>query len=292
MFDVVSFLEDNLIDFSLPGTKNVQDGWIGIKCPLCDDQSNHGGFNLDAGYYTCWRCGWHPIKKVVIALGFPPEVIQTYDVALAKTPGKATESHRPLFISMPPGSKPLRKVHRKYLRGRGFNPDLLVEKFKLQGTGPLGEYSHRIVAPIFFNKIFVSYQCRDYTGKARLRYKPCRKKNELVHHKDILYNLDTVTDTALVVEGITDVWRIGDGCVATFGTAYTTSQVYLLAERCNRVFILYDPGRFAQKKAKSLATELSTIGVEVKIITLKVAGDPASALSPKRVRRLRREIGL
>jgi hypothetical protein len=43
--------------------------------------------------------------------------------------------------------------------------------------------------------------------------------------KETLYNLDNAKDgTAIVVEGPIDVWRIGDGAVATFGVIYTQKQ--------------------------------------------------------------------
>jgi len=76
----------------------------------------------------------------------------------------------------------------------------------------------------------------------------------------------------MVVEGITDVWRLGDGCCATFGTKVRLAQVRLLAEY-SQVFFVYDGEAQAQALARKLCRALSGMGVQAENILLD-GGDP------------------
>ena len=91
-----------------------------------------------------------------------------------------------------------------------------------------------------------------------------------------MYGLDEVdTDTLVVVEGITDVWRLGPGAVATFGTGYKPSQILMMSQ-FERIFLLFDSEQDdpnAIKRSEELANTLSSIGKEVEIIELD-EGDP------------------
>jgi hypothetical protein len=102
-----------------------------------------------------------------------------------------------------------------------------------------------------------------------------------------LYNLDSVRKTVVIVEGVTDVWRIGDGAVATFGTQYTKAQLALLIG-IKRAFVMFDAE--AEEEGSRLAYDLSAIVPFVDIINLR-EGDPAS-LSEEGVKYLRKDIGL
>jgi len=66
-FDAKKFLKDYNISYNTEGS-NCQEGWINITCPFCNDISNHGGFNLEKGYYNCWKCKHHHLDNVVSAL--------------------------------------------------------------------------------------------------------------------------------------------------------------------------------------------------------------------------------
>jgi DNA primase len=160
------------------------------------------------------------------------------------------------------------------LQSRNFIPEVLKEKWKIKGTGPIGDYKHRIIAPIYFNGVLVSYQGRDYTGKAERRYMACRKKDELIHHKNILYGIDRAKGSkCILVEGITDVWRLGDGAVGTFGIQYSDYQLVMLWERFNEIYIMFDDDPQAIRRAKTLGQELMTLfNLKVEICIIK--GDP------------------
>ena len=142
MWNAIKFLRDYAIQHWTEGN-NVTPGWVNINCPLCPsgDPSNHGGFDPQQGKYNCWRCGSHQIQFVVKKLlnvdrKTASDVYWEYSgehnilqsINRKKLTPKATQ------ITLPGG--PLTKFHKKYLKGRGFDPDYLEEKYQLTGTGP------------------------------------------------------------------------------------------------------------------------------------------------------------
>jgi DNA primase len=180
-------------------------------------------------------------------------------------------------------------VHKKYLQKRNFDADRLEAEWDLLGTGPVGDYKLRIIAPITFRGRVVSYQGRALSELASLKYKACRLDEEVIPHKTLLYGLDRASGhSAIVVEGITDVWRLGFGAVATFGVQWTREQIVLLREY-PRVFIMYDFGEAeAEEQGRRLAYALAGLGVSVELL-LDAQGDPAD-LSNEDAKLLMREI--
>jgi len=162
----------------------------------------------------------------------------------------------------------------------------------LMGTDSVGEYSHRIIIPILYKNKIVSYQARDITGKAELKYKACKKENEIMQHKHICYGIDKIKDgVAIIVEGVTDVWRIGAGAIAMFGTSFTMQQVNFLVKNLSRVHILFDFGeKQAQEKAKKLGTLLCPF-MDVEILQIQgMLGDPCENLSQSNINYLKKII--
>lgn len=290
--DVLRFLRDHSIPHWTEG-KNTQRGWVNIQCPLCPDHSNHGGFNLTSAklYYHCWHCGWSPLSKVVAKLvgtdrQHARELIDLY--AGKSILPEIEKIKKPLII---PGG-PIQQIHRNYLIKRHFDPDFITQKYGILGTGPVGKFRFRLIMPITYDKKEVSFHSRDITGIAQPKYKACPKEQELIHHKEIFYGLDFIHDTIIIVEGPLDVWRVGDGALATFGVSFTQKQIELLiALRPKRVFVMYDAEpSTAQEQAQKLSSILSSFGLDTHQITLE-QGDPCD-LTNDEVKHLRKEIGL
>ncbi len=220
------------------------------------------------------------------------QIIQEQYGGLSESKDRSDEAKKEknIDVFLPQGTRDLQKPHKKYLRKRGFDPKELEQIWNIKGTGSLGRYSHRIIAPIYFNKILVSYQGRDITDKADLKYKACSIEKERIHHKYIGYGYDlTNKKECLVVEGVFDAWRMGAGSVALFGTGYTPQQVQFLST-FKRVFVLFDSGEEeAQKNGYKLSFELQELGVESEQIILDYEGDPAE-LSQKEADYIMREL--
>lgn len=260
-------------DFNIPyaeeGHRNVGGGWIGIDCPFCEGTPDmHLGYNLDTNHYSCWRCGSHSVKKTLKKiLGINGETadkfIKKYRGGVRKINKPVKENDDTRRFALPSGCGPLGNNHQQYLLDRRFDPDRLEREWGLLGTGPMSsldgsDYKHRIIAPITWDGNIVSFQGRDITDRQSAKYKACSKEREAIHHKKILYGRqDLWQDSGIVVEGITDVWRLGFKAAATFGIKFTPAQVRAIAKAFpGRVFIIFDPEPQAQLQARKLQREL------------------------------------
>ena len=89
--------------------------------------------------------------------------------------------------------------------------------------------------------------------------------------------------SVVIVEGITDVWRLGPGAVATFGIEWTNEQALLL-KNFARVFVMYDfEEEQAEEQAYKLGVTLSGLG-GVSVEKLYVPGhdgDPGDLTNEK-----------
>lgn len=302
-FDALQFCEDKGIEY-WTGGKNVSQGWVNIQCPMCSDNSNHGGFNPAAGYYSCWKCGGHRIEQVIMKLlsiryKHAKELLYEYsgDYFQRNAINKNTGIKKIREI-IPPGSEGLHKYHRKYIEKRGYNPDELAKKYALRSAPPLTfwngiEYSNRVIIPILDStgKKCISFQGRDITGKDKIRYKGCPNDLAGMNYKETLYNLHNCYSTGiLVLEGVADVWRMGDNSVCTFGTSMKKAQLRLLSQ-FERVFFLFDPEPEAQAKARSAAVELAAMGVVTEVMRLD-NGKDAGELSEKEAAYIKKQLFL
>ena len=268
-YDFQKFLQDYAIDYK-PGKR----GYTDINCPFCEDTTMHGGLHKE-GYYTCWRCGGHSVDNTIYALIREQwRLLQDrYQIFEDKEEEYIAPAEQ---IYLPMGVHRLDNRQMLYLKDRGFDPNYLEHEYGLVGTGKIGPFKHRIIIPIRYGYKLVSYLGRDYTGQSPLRYKACERKDEVIHHKHIFYNMDNMNiEHGVVVEGCVDTWRMGRGSIATFGTGWTKQQRNLLvAKKVKRLTFLYDAEEEARKRAESFANEMAgCTGIDVDMILLK-EGDP------------------
>lgn len=276
MFDARTFLEDQGINYQTEG-KNISANWIGINCPFCNDPSEHGGFSLEKGYYNCFRCGAHKLIDIIIELiGCSQSKAKSILTKYSTDKPIPFATKPPAVLWLPGDCDPMKEQHKQYLESRNFDPDKLEKEWAVQGTGIIGPYKHRIVAPIFHRGRAVSYQTRAIHKNQYPKYKACQRQLEIIHHKTILYGSDKVrTNSVIIVEGITDVWRLGIGAVATFGIEFTQAQVLFIAKNYQRVFVCFDREEQAAKQGKKLTEQLIGIGIEAKFIWTPT-NDPAA----------------
>ena len=283
--DIIEYLDDRGIDYSTSG-KNVSEGWIGLQCPCCEDRSNHLGINLTSNIFNCFICGTKggPAQLVMalenVHYSQAQEILQKYSSATLTTQEKFISSKH---VELPFGlSKELQPQHKAYLESRNFSAET-YEKYKLQCFGPVGDYKFRIFIPFFRKNKLVTFTSRDITDKQR-KYKACPNEQSILTPHQTLYNIDSVRDVAIVVEGVTDVWRIGEGAVALNGLQCSSAQLKLLAN-FSRVYIMLD--NTAQDQATEIGENLSMF-TDVHILALK-EGDPAD-LPESEVKKLRLKI--
>lgn len=288
MFDAVAFCRDHDVPYRLTGA-NVGAGWVGINCPFCGDSNFHGGIRGNA--YTCWKCGTHSIFALIkeITGESPSGIYEKYDDTDAFTE-KIQRRQASASSIILPGDRE-NPVARKYLTKRKFDPDYLEMKYKLTYTGMLGDFKYRIIIPIFKNKELVSFQGRDYTGKQEIRYKTLPIEKSVINAKHVLYNEDFVRpDIIGVCEGPFDAMRLGDGFVATLGTKVSEEQVRLLS-KYKKVYIVFDPEKEAQERAKNLADRVAVLGAKVYIVDTELDHDPGD-MTENEVKDLRSFMGV
>ncbi len=179
----------------------------------------------------------------------------------------------------------LTHTHYKYLDWRGFDPDKLRQQWGIKSTGFHGMYKHRIFIPVFFEWGLVSFQCLSPGHSPP--YLACEEENEVIPHKHIVYGFDFAVERrrCVVVEGVTDVWRLGPGAVGLFGQKYTSHQVQLLANNFDKITIMLDSDVVDPEK---LTQSLSLLGVATDTIYLK-KGDPG-ALSKDKARAIMKDL--
>lgn len=294
MLDILKILKR----YQIPYDTSVNPGWVNVSCPFCHpgDTGFHGGFNLSGEYFHCWRCGGFSIEwalKRLLRLEHQAylQLIEEFstDIQLRVRLNRKKAQAKSLTL---PGEE-LNPGERKYLKKRGFDPDFLTTKYGVQGGGIAGKWKYRIIIPIFLNQQAVSFTARDITGESDMRYKTLSIEESVVDPKTIFYNSDNCRGSMVgILEGPTDVWRMGDGFMCSFGTSMEEAQIRFIAQNFKEAFFMFDPEPEAQRKARKYAESLSVIGgVSVSIVDMEYACDPGD-LTELQALKLRRELGM
>jgi len=265
--DIITYLKAKNIIYYEQG-KNVTFGWVNIQCPFCIDHSNHLGINLESKWFNCWICGEKgPIEKLI---------------------GKIENTHSNILINNVISKKEVcefpkymmdkwEQYHYDYLIKRRFNLEEIKRKYKLKFCNNTSSHKFSIIIPVILNDQIVNFSSVNVFTR---QYRHCSNNNAVIPIKHCLYNIDTVGDTVVIVEGITDVWRMGAGTVATFGLEYTKEQVYQLSKKHIRnVFVMYDSEPQAVEQAEKLCQCFDTLpGIEKTELLILPYGDPADML--------------
>lgn len=278
----LELLQNHNIDFRQHGdaASNAGHNWLQVDCPSCSP--NSGKYRLGVhkyqGNWNCWLCG---PQKTTEAWAAVLHITTKAAWKLASTLPKdtivpAAEVHTGKLI-LPHGLGPLLKAHRKYLTGRGFDPDAAAEQYGIQGIGPLGgSLAWRIFIPIHFNGEVVSWTTRAIVPDAKIRYHAAGEHQEARKGKSLLFAGDMVRGACVVHEGPLDAIRTGPGAVATCGISYSKAQIRLLSEIPRRV-ICFDSEPKAQERAAELANVLSVYPGTTLIATLETGKDAGDA---------------
>jgi len=296
MFDIRSYLEDRGIEFFVEG-KNVTAGWTNINCvfPGCPDHSNHLGINPTGTAFHCYICG---------ESGFVTKLIQEIDrcswrqanniyssfLKEDEIPKQKEHSLIKKIIYPKSFTKNIPKKTENYLKKRNFDPGYIINKYNLRYGGIIGKYKFRIIIPFYLDSKLVTFSSLDITGKQTPKYKHQAIDESIIDPSRTLYNIDTVKDKMILVEGITDVWRIGDGCCALTGKIATHEQKLLIHRKeIKSILVLLDSD--AMIEGKELATQLYGLAPHVDYVEYKIENemDP-NTLPDKILKSLRKKL--
>ena len=283
-FDIIKYFEEKQIEYKTSG-KNVTRNWIEINCPFCgNDPSFHCGVSPQK-LFNCYICGekgdivklvrqiencsWHKVKDIITQFS------EDLTVDLKKEDIRYSSKIDHLNLPKISSSLPC-LIHKNYLIKRNFDPDYLEKKYKLKFCYNIGEWKFRIIIPFFLDNKLITWSGLDVTGKADIKYKHLSNEKSIIPIKKTLYNIDSISegDLIVIVEGITDVWRVKKKCVATMGIQYTQEQVeMILKKNPKKVVVVFDAEPKAISMAYKLANQLSLFINDVNVIELD-EGDP------------------
>ena len=288
VFDFEEICNYNGVDIAPSSNRHYRRGWVNIHCPFCEGSRDyHLGYNIEQRYFRCWRCGWHSVHEVLSTIVSDRDVQKLVKQCRTSRPATYGEVYTPptnvtkCKLPLVYGKLPIKA--KKYLRSRRFSPSKLEALWDIKYAQTISKYKGRIVIPIYFKGRLVSFQTRDVTGRAKLRYITAPRDNEVIHHKHIVYGYDNIpADTAVIVEGVTDVWRFGYGAVCTFGIEYTQEQVKLLATIPNRYVLFDQTEEQAKKQGERLADELSCFNGTTGIVEISKYKDRDPAAYPQK----------
>ena len=267
--------ELDIIYASAGESEHVTAGWIGVDCPWCGDcQEYHLGIHKNSGRCSCWQCGGHSLTAVLVETAKidwrrAKKLSAGLDYALEEI-----EAHTGAYAA-PYGVGELLPVHRRYLERRGFDPDYLVKRYGIGGIGIAPKLPWRLFIPITYRGELVSWTTRRIDKEKRFKYIGAKHSEEKIQAKSLLYASEFARHAICIVEGPADVWRIGNGAVATFGTSYTISQLRKMAAFPVRV-VAFDAEAEAQRAADRLCSDLSVFAGKTTRVTIE-SKDPGCA---------------
>lgn len=277
---------------------NARRGWLQFECPQCRGRSgSHGGFYLgwalDRGAFNCWRCGklefWNTLERIFkLSESNARRLVTEHQIEGTQ---KFRIVERQKSIDAPLGTKAMSKAHHDYLSGRKFDSHQLEKDWSLQGTtNRSGKWNWRIIIPIHDQtKQIIGYQGRSI-GNARRKYETTEDKDLLIPRNQIVYGIERcLSDSIIIVEGVTGVWRFGADCGATLGIAWNDAQANILRKFKNR-FIIFDPDEAAQKRALKLAQHLAMFPGETEVVD-DFETDPGE-FSDKKAAKIKRILGI
>lgn len=293
MLEIVDLLDELGIDHRNPGEHHhATTGRVQVDCPWCSPGSSSFRLGIQTRYLTanCWTCGKHSLYETLIEIAGRSEASRIAGFLAACRTGSSTlhddRNAIPNVLRIPTGVVEVSSSvqHSEYLKSRRYNPDKIS---KLWGVKAIRQH-HRcpwsLFLPVRHKKKVVSWTTR-FIGEGETRYINARPDEESLPIKSILYGMEHVRGhTITIVEGPTDVWRVGPGSVATFGTSVTEAQKMAISRFPVRI-VCFDSETDAQRIARQLTDELSvfpgrTIRVELD------APDPGEA-KPREIKALR-----
>lgn len=277
------------IEYRDSGHEHCRPGWLQLDCPGCSRGLKRFrlGYNLRHGYCNCWSCGPKRTVQVLMDLAdLPYKSVKDLltDVAPDDIP---LEPEAKGVLKIPDGVGPLLPAHRRYLRGRGYDPRDLVRVWRIGGIGISPTHGWRIYIPIHHRGDVVSWTTRSISDEHGGRYRSAGAKEESVPHKSLLYGEDYCRSAVIVCEGPFDVWSVGPGAVCTFGTGFKRSQVLKLSKYPVRA-VCYDGEPAAQAKAQELCDLLEPFDGETYNVVLDTK-DPGEA-SRKDIKKIRKVV--
>jgi len=165
---------------------------------------------------------------------------------------------------------------RRYLEERRFSPEELdkygvvyCDQYPVKANGKAYDW---LAGRLFIPTHGSGWQARALNSTERMKYFSCPgwKKSQGVYNIDIARQ----HQFGIVVEGVTDVWRIGDEAMCIFGKMLSKKQAEILGDNFNTVMLALDTDAYAKGVASSGIRSLTLLRQHVKnVIRVELPGD-------------------
>jgi hypothetical protein len=205
-----------------------------------------------------WLCG-HSLVQLNKAVIQPGKTIDVDSIRM-NWPGKVTRLDR-----LPADHKA-----RVYLESRQFDPEQIGRFYNVhwchESSRPF--CADRMVIPIYRQKKMVGWQTRPpYDIDWKVSNEPKYYTAPGTPRRQLLYNLGKARQyrTGVIVEGVTDVWRVGPQAVCTLGASFTPQQQALFKQNFNEYsgVLIYDPDIFAKPNNAQKGENLKEIAARL-----------------------------
>jgi len=277
-----------------------------VNCPICGDKRQRLFFSHLYGMVTkqnsvtyhfgnLWRCQnekcdlrYH-LRNLQIPEAVPVAMKPTTFIGIMQEEVPIPNGCLPL------GSADVPAAAYDYLHGRRFDPAALFNNYLImfapKGTewwpAENGEparvlYEDRLLIPVIQGRRLVGYQLRRLEDRPKDKYKYLNAK---LTKSKALYNRDVAMfcRDVVLVEGVTDVWRVGRHGVGLFGKDISPTQLLLMKSLwgfSGRALLCLDADdAAAQVKMEYMAEHLRREKVfprGVGLLRLPVGYDPAT----------------
>lgn len=274
-----------------------------VCCPFCGNRRHRLGVNWRYGLPDPSTEGRFPINylckchnencvpgNVANRTQLAQQILGFQNVNARRITGRSVcsghhNSQSSLSKAPPPGelvalaNLPLEHPAVEYLMNRGYGVETMQEfglSFCLQADRQYHMANSRIICPIDFRGVRVGWQAR-YVGTPPNPRTPKYYTCPGMTKSQILYNFDHARQGPylVVVEGVTDTWRLGSHAVAVLGHEISSEQQRLLQEFSGGqrpVFLMFDAGE--GERICRYTHELGSSGVPVVPVTLPGELDP------------------
>jgi len=281
------------IKYRIGPCKNVGVGVIGVCCPYCEehgltkDKSFHLGI-FKEGNFSCWRCNetgnLYKILNKLTGLSFEQykSLVDNTKLHVESIEDTVKSNLRQnirqdkianIKIEKPEVLYDLRPNRflevDNWCKRRQFDIELL-NSWGVKYCDR-GKYAYCLIIPIYDrNNNYVGFQAADITKNAKSKYKfPAGFK---ANHYLYGLNKNLNNDELIIVEGVTDVWRIGEKAVGSFGKRLSAEQRTILLEHNAKIIIAWDSD--AINAAQREVAWWQDLGRTVKYVRLPHGYDP------------------
>jgi hypothetical protein len=295
-----SFFSDRFGEFN-PSTNGW---WDGGDCPFCG--SHKLTYHPKYWRVKCWKDCFNGTVPDFISYLFNVNHFQAKEILEEQTDillvNEKSSRIKPESMHLPPETFPilegdsiLAKRARTYLRGRGFNLNILDRKGIRYCTGDNKDskdenYFGYLIIPFYRNDTLVYFTARDYIGNF-VRYKNPPKskfnvgKEEVLFNEYALYNYEKVSLT----EGWGCAITIGDNGVSYQGSSLGTTQTnILLKSPVKQITMIPDAGYYwhGLKSVKPLIGKFKIKVLDLNIFKTQGIGKDVNEIGKQEVEKL------